>query len=79
MVLIRLVLSSIPIFQMSVSVLPSVVKQKLHGMFSLFLWGSSLDKNKMYLVNWVSVMALVISGGLGILDLGDMNKALARK
>lgn len=38
-----------------------------------------MNKKKMHLVNWVSVTGPVNSGGLGILDLEDMNKALAAK
>lgn len=38
-----------------------------------------MDKNKMHLVNGESITALVNQGRLGILDLWDMNKALAVK
>lgn len=76
MVLIRPVLSFIPIYKMSVNVF---VKKKLHRLFSRFIWGGSVDKHKMYLVNWDTVIALVIQEGLGILDLENMNKALAIK
>lgn len=37
LVLIRLVLSSIPIYQMSVNVLLDGVKKKLHSLFSRFI------------------------------------------
>lgn len=37
------------------------------------------DKRKMHMVNWKSIIALVIQSGLGILNLKDMNKALIVK
>lgn len=55
LVLIRSVLSSIPIYHMSVNVLPVGVKKKLHGLFYRFLWGGLVVKNKMHLVNWETV------------------------
>lgn len=42
--LIRPVLNSIPIYQMSVNVLSGRVKQKIYGMFNCFLWGASVAK-----------------------------------
>lgn len=51
LILIRVVLSSIFIYQMSVCVIPEGVKQKLYGLFGRFLWGDSVDKSKLHLVN----------------------------
>lgn len=39
LVLVRSVLSSIPIFHMTVNIMPDGVKRKLHRLFSRFLWG----------------------------------------
>lgn len=50
MVLIRSVLNSISIYQMSVNVFPKGIKRKLHGMFSHFPWGGLEDKKRMHLV-----------------------------
>lgn len=50
LVLIRYVLSSIPIYHMLVSVLLKGMKRKLHGMLNRFLWGGSVDKSKLHLV-----------------------------
>lgn len=46
MILIRLMLSSNPIYQMSMSILLEGVKRKLHGLFSCFLWKGSIYKKK---------------------------------
>lgn len=62
-----------------VSVLPEIVKWKMYGMFSRFIWGGSVDKPKLHLVKWEIVTSLVNQGGLGIMDLEDMNKAWAIK
>lgn len=41
-----------------------------------FLWGGSAEKNKLHLVNWETISALINVGGLRVLDLSDMNAAL---
>lgn len=35
-----------------------------------------MDKNKLYLVNWETAASLVNQGGLGIMDLSEINQAL---
>lgn len=64
---------------MLVNILSEEVKLKLQGLFSCFLWGSSVDKKTMHLVKWEDVTTPVNQGGLGILDLGEMGKVLAAK
>lgn len=64
---------------MSVNILPKGFRQKLYELFGKFLWGGSKDKKKMHLVNWEVVFAPVNMGGSGILNLGNMNEALAVK
>lgn len=51
LILIRVMLSFIHIYQMSVCVFPDGVKQKLCGLFSQFLWVGNMNKSKLYLVN----------------------------
>lgn len=75
--LIRSVLSSLPVYKMLVNVLAKGVKKKLHGMFSQFLWEAK--KSELHLVNWDTVSSPVLQGGLGILDVGDMEKTLVAK
>lgn len=74
-VVIHLVL----IYHMSVNILRGSIKRNLHGLFSCFLWEGSVDKKNMHLVNWESVTTPIYQGGLGILNLGEMNKTLAPK
>lgn len=50
MVLIKAVLSALPIFQVSVSVLPKGIKSKIHGLIGKFMWGGSEYGRKLHLV-----------------------------
>lgn len=77
--MIRSVLNSISIYQISMNVMAKGVKNKLYGLFSQFLWGSLVDKKKMHLVRWGTVTVPVYEGGPRILDMGGMNKTLAAK
>lgn len=77
--LIRLVLSSIPIYHMLVCVFLEAVKKKLCGLFYRFLWGGLEEKNKLHMVNWDTISVPIVEGGLRVLDLGDMNIILVAK
>lgn len=52
---------------------------ELNGLVSRFLWGGLVDNRTMHLVNWESVTSPDKLGGLEIIDLGNMNKALVVK
>lgn len=65
---------------MLVNVLPTGVKRKLNRLFSRFMWGrGSESKNKLHQVKLDTVTSFVSEGGLGVMDLNDMNIALAAK
>lgn len=49
-VLIRLVLNSIPVYQMLVNNLPKKIMWKLPGLFSHFIWGGTGEYKKMHSV-----------------------------
>lgn len=59
LVLIQSVLNYIPIYRMSLTILPEDIKRKFHGFFSRFLWGGFKDKQKIHLVNWEMIVSPV--------------------
>ncbi|XP_068483362.1 uncharacterized protein [Phaseolus vulgaris] len=77
--LIKSVLSSIPLFFMSLFKLPSVVAEKLVRLQRNFLWGWGSDGRKIAWVSWKKVCEPRDYGGLGVIDLRKFNLALLGK
>ncbi|KAE8711371.1 Ethanolamine-phosphate cytidylyltransferase [Hibiscus syriacus] len=76
LVLIKSVLSSLPIFFLSIFRIPSKVYRKLNSIMANFLWGEGSSKSRIHWVNWKRVCLPVEEGGLGILDLNFANRVL---
>lgn len=72
-------LSSLPLYMMSPYKLPVRVRKKMDLFRSRFLWKSDGGRKKYHSVRWPMVCLPKDQGGLGILDLGDMNSALLGK
>ncbi|WRX10498.1 Reverse transcriptase zinc-binding domain - like 2 [Theobroma cacao] len=77
--LINSVLSSLPLYYLSIMQLPSAVKKKLESIQRNFLWAGNGEKKKIHFVNWTTVCKPKSQGGLGILDLELKNRALLSK
>ncbi|EOY12746.1 Uncharacterized protein TCM_031281 [Theobroma cacao] len=77
--LINSVLSSLPLFYLSIFRLPTMVKQKLEAIQRNFLWFGSSEKKKIHYVNWSTVSNPKTQGGLGIIDLELKSRALLNK
>ena len=78
--LLNSVLSSIPIYWLSVFKMPSKVRLKIDQLRKRFLWyGGHTVKKKYYLVSWDTVCKSKNQGGLGIIDLKRLNQALLAK
>ncbi|CAN1812553.1 LINE-1 reverse transcriptase homolog [Linum perenne] len=77
--LLRSVLSSLPVYFMSLFRAPISVIKKLESIRCRFLWEGSQDSRKLHLVRWSIVKAPVERGGLGVSDLRSMNTALLGK
>ena len=77
--LIHSVLSSIPIYFMSLFKMPKVVVVTLEKMMRQFLWDRDLGGKGRSLVGWKLVCKPKECGGLGIGNLLLRNKALLRK
>ncbi|KAL4355205.1 hypothetical protein GQ457_06G010720 [Hibiscus cannabinus] len=76
LVLIRSVLSSLPLYYMSIFRMPTKISWKLNSIMANFLWGGGADRKKIIWVHWRALCAPLASGGLGILDLAFQNRAL---
>ncbi|KAE8716021.1 RING finger protein [Hibiscus syriacus] len=79
LVLIKSVLSSLPIFFLSIFKMPSSICLRLNSLLSNFLWGGGVDKKKMHWVSWDKVYRPLSVGGLGVTDLSLLNRALLGK
>jgi hypothetical protein len=79
-VLIKYVLSALPIFQFSSLLAPQNVKSAISRLLRRFLWeGGKTDKNKFHLINWDIVKQPKENGGLSIKDPVLTNLAMGAK
>ncbi|XP_058725767.1 uncharacterized protein LOC131597068 [Vicia villosa] len=78
-VIIKLVLSAIPIYYLSFFKAPTGIISKLESLFKQFLWGENEDERKVNWVNWDKVCKPLEEGGLGFKNLRAFNDALLGK
>ena len=79
MILLRHVLSSIPIHTLSVFDVPMVVVDRINRILANFLWGDNEGSPKRHWVSWDMITNTCEEGGLGIRKFGDIMKALRMK
>ena len=79
LVLIRAVLSSIPIYWLSLIPIPSSILDKLRKVIFSFLWGSSVKHKKYHLVDWHILARPTSHGGWGIKHLPSFSLSLRMK
>ncbi|KAK3224465.1 hypothetical protein Dsin_011490 [Dipteronia sinensis] len=79
LVLIKAVLSSIPIFYMSAFKMPVGVAQKIKRIQRSFFWGDGVEKRKIHTVSWEMLCRGKDKGGLGISRMLDKNRGLLAK
>ncbi|XP_058746851.1 uncharacterized protein LOC131619813 [Vicia villosa] len=79
MTLIGSVLNVIPIFTLSFFKSPSKIIQEIRGLLSNFLWNGNVNKRCIHWVKWENVCKPRGKGGLGIRDVGEMNRSLLLK
>ncbi|XP_022041315.1 uncharacterized protein LOC110943892 [Helianthus annuus] len=77
--LLKSVLSSIPIYYLSLYKAPVKVIDKIESMMKKILWAGSSNGNKVYWVAWETVCTTKKDGGLGVSRLKDVNAALIAK
>ncbi|KAE8681880.1 hypothetical protein F3Y22_tig00111300pilonHSYRG00005 [Hibiscus syriacus] len=78
-VLLKSVLTSLPIFFLSLFKMSCNIGKKLNSLMANFLWGDKGDKRRIHWVNWNTVCRPLNCGGLGVLDLNLTNRALLGK
>ncbi|GMI90228.1 hypothetical protein like AT4G29090 [Hibiscus trionum] len=59
--------------------MPVSIQKKISGLISRFLWEGSEDKSKIHWLSWSKVCSAKDNGGLGIINLEEMNRALIGK
>ena len=79
MTLVKSTLSSLPIYFMSLFIIPRKVSLRLEKIQRDFLWRGGVSQSRLHLVNWSIVCMEKKDGGLGIRNLSRLNKALLGK
>ena len=79
LVLIRSVLSSIPVYWLSLFPIPATILDKLRKFIFTFLWGSSANIKKFHLANWKLLPRPFFLGGWGIKHLPSFSLSLRMK
>ena len=79
LVLIRSVLSSLPLYWMALVPIPSSILDKLKKLIFSFLWGSSAKQKKFHLVDWHLLARPISLGGWGIKHLPSFSLSLRLK
>ncbi|GJW56265.1 RNA-directed DNA polymerase, eukaryota [Tanacetum coccineum] len=77
--LIKSVLSSLPIYQMSIYKTPVGVLRNMESIRRRFFNGGDINENKMSMIGWEKIMASRKKGGLGIPSFFAQNRALLFK
>ncbi|GKV32332.1 hypothetical protein SLEP1_g40948 [Rubroshorea leprosula] len=77
--LINSVLSSLPVFLMSVYLLPKGTIKAIDKIRKSFLWGGEGERKRINWVSWKKVCLPKECGGLGVRDLGYFNLSLMGK
>lgn len=78
LVLLKSVLSSMPIYLMSILKLPKLVIKKLNSIFASFLW-TGKNGSHIHWVSWRQICLPYEEGGLGVKQLAVMMAALQSK
>jgi hypothetical protein len=78
-ILIKSVISVIPLYYMSIFCIPKTVARKITAMQSRFLWGVSVDNRKIHQLAWDTVAKEKDRGSLGVRNISAKNKAFLFK
>lgn len=79
MTLIKAVLNAIPLYTLSFYKMSKKIIQEIRAILGNFLWSGSANKRSIHWVNWKTVCKPKYKGGLGVRDVGEMNRALLLK
>eukprot|EP01018_Ginkgo_biloba_P023075 Gb_32325 [translate_table: standard] len=79
LILVKSILEAIPVYWLSLTLIPKGVLDKIRKLSFRFLWPGNREKEGIPLVKWQVVAAPKASGGWGIKNLHLFGKALAAK
>ncbi|CAJ2679133.1 unnamed protein product [Trifolium pratense] len=79
LVLLKSVLTSLPVYTLSFFKAPSGTISSIESLFIKFFWGGCEDSRKISWVNWNSICLSKESGGLGVRCLREFSQALLGK
>ncbi|VFQ93921.1 unnamed protein product [Cuscuta campestris] len=79
LILIKHVLSVIPLHTLAVQDLPKSIINIIQGKLANFFWGTKLGKSKHHWAKWTALCKPTGEGGLGLRSLEDLQKACALK
>ena len=68
-----------PVYWLALVPIPKSILDKLRKLIFSFLWGSSIEKRKYHLVDWLSLLQPTSLGGWGIKHLGWFSLSLHLK
>jgi hypothetical protein len=78
-ILIKVVLYALPIYQSSTLLAPKGISKKILSRFEIFFGGGKSNNKKFHLISWNQVTNSKSHGGLGIREPDLMNQALGEK
>lgn len=78
-VLIRSVISSLPVYLLQVCNPPLTVLKMIESLISKFFWGSSTTGKKIHWSKWSPLCLPIQEGGLGLQSLSDLCLAFSNK
>lgn len=78
-IFIKSVLSTVPVYFLSVFKCPVEVINKVESIQKRFLWNDDRDKRKVHLVSWSQICKSVVEGSVGIRLVCELNIALLGK
>jgi hypothetical protein len=79
-VLLKSVLTSLPIYQNSIMLAPKSIINKIDTLLRIFLWeGGRQTERKLHLVSWEKLKKTILEGGLQIRDVATQNLAMGEK
>ncbi|KAJ4730974.1 RNA-directed DNA polymerase (reverse transcriptase)-related family protein [Rhynchospora pubera] len=79
MILIKAVLMSIPVYAMSLEMLPKGILNDINRLMAKFLWGKTDQTRYLTLIGWQKICKPTEYGGLGIKNLEKFGEALFLK
>ena len=79
-VLLKSVLTSLPLYQNSILLDPKTNTLKIDGLLRIFMWeGRRKNERKLHLVSWDKIKKPLLEGGLHIRDVATQNLTMGSK